>query len=172
MCAIYSCRNLRLPSINWVPCLRNSGSNFAGFFLGPILATTKVNFSEILCGAYFCRKTFCGRHTISLVEVLAWQANPLLAFLRAALAPSHTVVVRAGRRRSLIQMASQEMGAAGCTVAFRPAPKRLRARLGLWQPYAPAGWRGGSGKARVLSEFSWPSSELGCQTGPTQAFHF
>ncbi len=125
------------------------------------------------CVAHFCRKTFCGRHTISLVEVLAWQANPLLDFLRAVLAPSYSVGDRAGRRPSSIEaLASQEMGAAGCTAGFRPAQKRLEAKLGRWQPYAPDGWRGGSGKARVLSEFSWRSSELGCQTRPKQAVHF
>ncbi len=121
----------------------------------------------------FCRKTFCGRHTISLVVVLAWQANPLLDFLRAVPAPSHTVVVRVRRRPSSIEaLASQEMGAAGCTAGFRPAPKRLRARLGLWHPYVPAGSRGGSGKVRVLPEFVRPSSELGCQTGPKRKFQF
>ncbi len=101
----------------------------------------------------FCRKTFRGHHTISLVEVLTCQANPLRSFLRAALAPSRTAVVRAGRGQSLIRgQASREMGAAACTVAFRPAQKRLGARLGRWQPYAPAGWRGESGKVRAVSE--------------------
>ncbi len=114
--------------------------------MGPIVGTTKVNFLEILCGAFFCRKTFCGRHTTSLVEVLAWQANPLLDFLRAALAPSHTVGDRVGRRLSLTEtLASRETGAADCTVAFRQAHAHLRARLELWQPYAPAGSRGGGG---------------------------
>ena len=141
--------------------------------MGPIVGTTKVNFLEILCGAFFCRKTFCGRHTTSLVEVLAWQANPLLDFLRAVPAPSHTVVVRVRRRPSSIEaLASQEMGAAGCTAGFRPAHAHLRARLGRCQPYAPDGWRGGSSNERAVSDFSWPSSELGCQTGPKRKFQF
>ncbi len=164
MCAIYSCRNLRISSINRVPCLRNSGSNVAGFLLGPIVGTTKVNFLEILCGAFFCRKTICGRHTTSLVEVLAWQANPLLDFHRAVPAPSHSVGDRAGRRRSLIQMVSREMGVADCTAGFRPAQKRRKDGRAHSQPYAPAGWRGGSGKVGVLPEFSSPSSELNYKT--------
>ena len=157
-----------------VPYLRNRGPNFAGFLLGPIVATTKVNFLEILCGTFFCRKTFCGRHTTSLVEVLTCQANPHLDFHRAVPAPSPTADDRAGRRRSLIQMVSREMGVADCTADFRPAQNRRKDVPVHSQPYAPDGWRGGSGsgKVRVLPEFSWPSSELGCQTGPTQAFHF
>ncbi len=83
------------------------------------MATNRVNFLEILCDVYFCRKTFCGRHTISLVVVLAWQANPLLDFLRAVLAQSLTVVVRVRRRLSLTEtLASRGMGAAACTAAF------------------------------------------------------
>jgi hypothetical protein len=137
------------------------------------MATTKVNFLEILCGAFFCRKTFCGRHTTSLVEVLAWQANPLLDFLRAVLAPRHTTVARVRRRLSLTEtLVSREMGAAACTGAFRRAHAHLRAGLGPWRPYAPAGWRGGSGEVRVLPDFSWRSSELGCQTGPKRKFQF
>ncbi len=148
---IHSCRDMRFPSINRVPCLRNSGFNFAGFLLGPIVGTTKVNFLEILCGAFFCRKTICVRHTTSLVEVLACQANPLLDFLRAVLVQSPTAGDRAGRRRSLIQMANREMGVADCTVAFRQVHERLKARFGRWQPYAPDGWSGSSGKAPETS---------------------
>ncbi len=118
------------------------------------MGTTKVNFLEILCGVFFWRKTFCGRHTTSLVEVLAWQANRLLDSHRAVPAPSHSVGDRAGRRRSLIQMVSREMGVADCTVAFRQAHERLKARLGRWQPYAPDGWRGGSGRVRGVPEIS------------------
>ncbi len=65
------------------------------FSVGPIVATNRVNFLEILCGAFFCRKTFCGRHTISFVEDLASQANQLLNFHRAVPAPSHTTGDRA-----------------------------------------------------------------------------
>ena len=121
----------------------------------------------------FCRKTFFGRHTISLVEDLAWQANPLLDFHRAVPAPSHTAGDRVRRRRSLIELlASREMGAADCTVAFRQVHERLKARLKHWQPYAPDGWRGGSGRVRALPEFTWPSSELDCRTRSKQAFLF
>jgi hypothetical protein len=106
------------------------------------------------------------------VEDLAWQANPLLDFLRAALAPSHTVVVRVRLHLSLTEtLASRETGAAACTAGFRQVRGRLKARFGHWQPYGPAGWRGGSGKVRVLPEFSWRSSELGCWRTPTQAFN-
>ncbi len=107
----------------------------------------------------FCRKTFCGRHTISLVEVLTCQANPLLDSHRAALAPSHTAGDRARRRQSLTEtLVSREMGAAACTVAFRPAQKRRKDGPAHSQPYAPAGQRGGSDKVRAFPEYSWPSS--------------
>ncbi len=80
------------------------------------------------------------------VEVLTCQANPHLDFHRAVLAPSHTVVVRVRLHLLLTEtLASRETGAAGYTVAFRPAHAHLRARLGRSQPYAPAGWRGGGG---------------------------
>jgi hypothetical protein len=140
--------------------------NFRQIFLGPILANAKVNFLEILCGVLFWRKTFYGRHTISLVEDLAWQANPLLDFHRALLAPRHTTVARVRRRLSLTEtLASRGMDGASYTAAFRPAHAHLRARLGRCQPYAPAGWRGGSGKVRVLPEISWRSSKIGFCNG-------
>ena len=139
--------------------------NFRQIFLGPILANAKVIFLEILCGVLFWRKTFYGRHTISLVEDLAWQVTPLLDFHRALLAPRHTTVARVRRRLSLTEtLVGPEMGAAACTAGFRPAHGRNRVSLGLWQPYAPDGWRGGSGRVRVLPEISWSSSVLNCLT--------
>jgi len=84
---------------------------------------------------FFCRKTFCGRHTTSLVEVLAWQANPLLNFHRAVPAPSHTAVVRAKRSLSLTEtLVSREMGTVSCTEGFRPAHGRLRAGADFGSP--------------------------------------
>jgi hypothetical protein len=60
------------------------------------------------------------RKCSSLVEVLAWQANPLLDFLRAVFVPSHTAGDRVRRRLSLTEtLASPETGDAGCTVGFR-----------------------------------------------------
>ena len=156
----------------WIPNIRNRGPNFARFFGSHRGHHQGQSFGNFVW-RIFCRKTFCGRHTISLVEVLTCQANPLRSFLRAALAPSHTAGDHAGRRPCSIQsVACLETGAAGCTVAFRPAHAHLRAGLGRCQPYAPAGWCGGSGKLRVLPEYSWQSSELSCQTTPKQASHF
>ncbi len=170
MCAIYSRWDLRFPPINWVPYFRNRGPNLVRFFGGSHPGHHQGQFYWKFCVAYF----FGVRHFAAVtVEVLACQASPLLDSPRVGPQRKVMAAVRARHLPCSIQkQASRGMGAAGCTAGFRPAHAHLRARLGRCQPYAPAGWRGRSGKVRVLPEFLWPSSGLNCRTTPKEAFNF
>ena len=133
--------------------------------MGPIVAQ-----SDLIKEVVFCSFK---EDTNGNDGILACRANQLLDFLHAALAPSHTVGGRVRHRRpSTRRQASRETDVASFTVGFLLVQKLRKDGPGHCQPYAPGGWRGGGGKVRVLSEFSWPFSELNCQTTPKQAFHF